>query len=165
MTEYEKRLNFLLEECLKELETIDIRPYGKILSIRENSRTKSRLGCCRQIKGGLFPQYQLEISIMLKEWESQKLKEVIIHEVLHTCKGCLNHGALWKELAAEVNKAYGYSIKRTAEPQNPENVYRYRIRCSSCGNTSYRIKKSKIVQKPEIYRCARCGGALEVDQL
>ena len=30
MTEYEKRLNFLLEECLKELETIDIRPYGKI---------------------------------------------------------------------------------------------------------------------------------------
>lgn len=165
MTEYEKRLNFLLEECLKELETIDIRPYGKILSIRENSRAKSRLGYCRQIKGGPFPQYRLEISTMLKEWESQKLKEVIIHEVLHTCKGCLNHGALWKKLAAEVNKTYGYSIKRTAEPQNPENVYRYRIRCISCGNTSYRIKRSKIVQKPEIYQCARCGGALEVDQL
>ena len=39
--------------------------------------------------------------------------QTLAHEVLHTCPGCRNHGALWKEYAARMNGAYGYAISRT----------------------------------------------------
>ncbi len=173
MTPYEKRLNELLEECLEELEAINIRPCGKILGVRENKRAKKRLGCCKQIKGGLCPEFQLELSVMLQEAEEKTLKEVMIHEILHTCRGCLNHGDRWKQLAERAGKAYGYSIKRTASFEKlgieaeKEEQKRYRIRCSCCGSTFYRARRSKVVQHPECYRCARCGSrdTLTVDQI
>lgn len=173
MTLYEKRLNELLAECLKELAAINIRPCGKILGVRENKRAKKRLGCCKQIKGGASPEFQLELSVMLQDVEEKILKEVMIHEILHTCKGCLNHGDRWKQLAERVGKVYGYSIKRTADFENlgikagAEEQKRYRIRCSCCGSTFYRARRSKVVQHPEYYRCARCGSrdTLVVDQI
>jgi len=173
MTAYEKRLNVLLEECLAELAAIGIRPCGRILGVKENKRAKKRLGCCRQMKGGTSPEFELELSVMLQDAEEKTLKEVMIHEILHTCRGCLNHGSKWKELAARTKKAYGYSIARTADFEKlgieagEEGQKRYRIRCTRCGNTFYRIRKSRVVQHPEYYRCARCGGSdtLVVDQI
>lgn len=171
MTEYEKRLKRLLEEVLEELKNVEIHPAGTITSITENRRARKRLGCCRQEGTGLRRRYRLEVSIMLLDKDDRTIKEVIAHEALHTCKGCLNHGAEWKRLAAAVNHAYGYHIERTADyagfgmEEKPEEIWKYRIRCRNCGNTGYRIKKSRVVTNPENYRCSKCGGALEVDQL
>lgn len=171
MSEYEKRLNVLLAQVLREFEAIRIYPAGKILSISENSRAKKRLGCCRQVRGGINPSYRLEISTMLRGWDDDKLKEVIAHEVLHTCKGCMNHGAKWKALAGRAEEAYGYHITVSASPDRlgtefeSKTKYRYRIKCVGCGNTMYRMKKSKVIQNIGSYRCGKCGGALEVDRL
>ena len=57
------------------------------------------------------------------------LKNTIIHELLHTCVGCMNHKAKWKFYADKVNRAYGYDdIKRTstADEKGVKEVIRKR---------------------------------------
>lgn len=166
MSAYELRLRRLMEEVILELKEIGIYPSEAIIGIKENSRAKRRLGCCKKSVYRGKISYEIEISAMLKEKDDRQIKEIIHHELLHTCKGCLNHGQEWKALAAKVNDTYGYCIKTTADfsdsPGRKEEQYRYEIRCAQCGNTGYRMKKSKVVTHPENYRCSKCGGPLTV---
>ena len=165
---YEKRLEKLMQEAILELEEIGIQPSEDIKGIKPNNRAKRRLGCCKKSVDGREVKYEIEISTILKEKTNREIKEIIHHELLHTCKGCLNHGPKWKSLAAKVNDAYGYHIKTTAELPHPEEgeakPYRYEIRCSKCGNTGYRMKKSKVIMHPENYRCSKCGGRLLIKE-
>ena len=89
--------------------------------------------------------------------------QTLAHEVLHTCPGCRNHGALWKEYAARMNGAYGYAISRTGtrEALGVADVrpVRYRLVCERCGQEFCRSRRSPLVDHPERYRC-RCGGVL-----
>lgn len=165
-TTYNLRLEKLMKEAMKELHNIDIYPAENIIGIKSNRRAKRRLGCCKKIMINGKIGYEIEISTMLENEDDKRIKEIIHHELLHTCKGCLNHGQKWKALAAEVNKAYGYNITTTARSEeinlaNPRS-YKYMIRCKKCGTTSYRMKKSKVVSHPENYRCSKCGGRLEI---
>lgn len=175
MTEFEHRINDLMEEAAGELLRIGIKPARNISGICENRRAKKRLGCCKLEKNGLRRTFRIEISTVLAEASDKVLKQVILHELLHTCPGCFNHGEKWKKLAEQVNYAYGYCIQRLSTPEElgmaameregQRLVYKYRIRCKKCGTASYRMRKSRVVEKPQKYRCAKCGGALEVDQL
>ena len=166
MSTYEIRLQRLMKDAIAELNKIDIYPSEAIAGIKENSSAKRRLGCCKKSVYRGKVKYEIEISTMLKEKNDRQIKEIIHHELLHTCKGCLNHGQKWKALAAKVNDIYGYCIKTTADiPDSAEKgvkQYRYEIRCNQCGNTGYRMKKSKVVMQPENYRCSKCGGQLTV---
>ena len=74
-----------------------------------NRRAVTRFGCCIR-RGG---EYVIELSERLLEAEERACMQTLAHEVLHTCPGCRNHGALWKEYAARMNGAYGYAISRT----------------------------------------------------
>ncbi len=185
MTEFEERITRLMKEAEKELRAIGIRPSTRILEISENRRAKKRLGCCKLVKKGFRQTFRIEISTVLAQVDDKALKQTILHELLHTCPGCFNHGEKWKKLAEQVNQAYGYRIKRlsseeelgiagpaaapgsragnSAERARPN--YKYRIRCTGCGTASYRMKRSRVVEHPEQYRCAKCGGALKVDQI
>lgn len=171
MTEFEHRLNRLMAEAISELKRVGIAPSKNISSISVNKRAKKRLGCCKYEKSGGKVQYRLEISSMLEEKDDRTIKEVILHELLHTCPGCLNHGEKWKAMAALVNRTYGYSISTTAdyralEIDMPERAkYKYEIVCTKCGKTGYRMKKSKVILHPEKYRCSSCGGALKIYEI
>lgn len=171
MTEFEIRLTRLMEDCIRQLRNIGIAPSQNIVGICENRRAKKRLGCCRILTQGRRKKYQIEIASILKEAEDTAIKEVILHELLHTCPGCFNHGTNWKKLVMQVNRAYGYQITRLGDYGKfalldlPERPYKYRIQCIRCGTISYRRKRSKVIQCPQNYRCSRCGGALEVDQI
>ena len=150
--------------CMAELDAIGIN-YGNILEVKVNMRAKTRLGRCRKTSKG----YLIEINSNLLD-ESIKelyLKNTIIHELLHTCEGCMNHGTNWKRLADKVNRVYGYNISRVGSLPKEKDVKEiikpnYIIKCSKCGKTYSRIKKSKLVQHPEHYRCGRCGGKLNL---
>ena len=59
--------------------------------------------------------FEIEVSRFLLDEAgcSEKIvKGVLAHEVLHTCRDCYEHGMLWKSYAGQMNKAYGYQIKR-----------------------------------------------------
>lgn len=131
-----------------------IQPVVKI-----NTRAKKRYGCCKLVQG----RYEIELSETLLHAPEQTVCTVLAHEVLHTCKDCMNHGGIWKTYAAVLNRCYGYEIKRTAQygqgEAPPVPQVRYMLRCESCGTMFARQKMSKLVRYPARYRC-RCGGKL-----
>ncbi|MGC2873505.1 SprT-like domain-containing protein [Ihubacter sp. mB4P-1] len=168
---YEIRLEKILRQCIIELREIGIYPSNDILSISENKRAKKRLGCCKLTEIGGEKGYQLEISSMLQGYGDRIIKDVVFHELLHTCPGCMNHGKKWKRLADSVNQAYGCSIKTHADykelslEQEIQPRYKYEIICKKCGKRFYRMRKGKVVVHPENYRCSKCKGDLIVHEL
>jgi predicted SprT family Zn-dependent metalloprotease len=107
----------------------------------------------------------IEVSSVLvsESVELIHLEDTIIHEILHTCKGCMNHGKEWKALAEKVNRAYGYDIKRTASMQeigiDVETIEsKYRFVCEGCGQVIDRMRESKFTKYPHLYKCGKCGG-------
>ena len=169
MKDFEKRLDTLMAEAVEELRQIGIFPSEHILSITENSRARKKLGCCKMYRKDGYIAYKLEISTQLSGEDDRTVKEVILHELLHTCPGCQNHGEKWKQLSQRVNREYGYAISRVASADRfyleREEDCRYKLICRNCGNVSYRIRKSKVVSRPENYRCSRCGGRIRVVDL
>ena len=135
-----------------------------IPSVRLNRRARTRFGCCIRRDG----KYIIELSAQLAEQGSEDaILQVLVHEVLHTCCGCSNHGARWKGYAQRMNDAYGYHIRRTdnyselgIEDNRP---VRYYVVCGKCGRSIPRMKRSPLVDHPERYRCA-CGGVLRVEE-
>ena len=78
-------------------------------AVRLNQRATGRFGCCR-FSGG---RYVIEVSARLLAAGAEAVGETLAHEVLHTCPGCRDHGAIWKSYAGRMNGAYGYHISRT----------------------------------------------------
>ena len=158
-----KDLMKLANECMDELEAIGIE-YGKIVEWKVNTRAKKRWGQCCKSNG----EYKINISIeLLKDDVSDKAtKDTIMHEIIHTCKGCMNHGKEWKSIASLVNDCYGfYNIKTctsaeekgiSREPRKIE--YKYMFVCETCGQEIKRQKESKFTKRYKDYKCGRCHG-------
>ena len=126
-----------------------------------NERATKIWGRCKRNPN---KSYDIEINIrLLAEANDDAIIEIMLHEVLHTCPDCLNHGPLWKQYAKEVNKAYGINISRTssAEALGVERKYKYHLQCENCGGDIYRQNKSDMVKYPNFYHCAKCGGNLK----
>lgn len=157
-------------------------PYNISENVRVNPRPKRRFGCCRR-NGDSFI---VEVSGFIMECDESKIRNVLAHEILHTCPGCNNHGKIWKEYASAMNAAYGYHIKRTSSfdemglddpaelAESADGVHgsgnaatahrrsssvKYIIKCRKCGREYPRKKRSKVVKEIGSYRCS-CGGRL-----
>ena len=107
----------------------------------------------------------IEVSARLSAAGERAVRETLAHEVLHTCRGCKDHGPRWKGYADKMNAAYGYHISRTGTwealglpDQKPVN---HLVVCERCGQEFKRARASNLVQHPERYRC-RCGGRLSL---
>ena len=160
-------LKSITDLCLEELKSIGIK-CGKIRNLEINNRAKCRLGQCTRVSIGVF---DISIAGFLLEEKNDIniLKNTVIHELLHTVKGCFNHTGKWKLLAGMVNENYPqYKIKRTFNRTEiadmtdiKEPVYRYVLKCKNCGLEIKRQRKSKAVINYKNYRCGECGGNLE----
>ena len=156
-------LNIYARICMFELDCLKIK-YAKNLTLKVNTRAKTRLGVCK--KSG--DCYEIEIAAVLLDERTPEeyLKNTLMHELLHTCYGCMKHTGRWKKLAEQVNAAYGYDVKRTASPDEeilPEALAdkpKYNIICPACGTVYERYRKSALIQHPERYRCGRCKAKL-----
>lgn len=155
--ELDERL-MMLEDKLKALGI----PLSAAIvpGVQINRRAKRRLGCCIY-RGGM---YTIEVSERILENEGL-LEQTLLHELLHTCQGCRNHGVRWKQYALRVNEALGCSIERTVPLEGePETLRReqvnYILECQDCGVRFPRSRLSKLVKYPSRYRC-RCGGKLK----
>lgn len=173
-TPFSRRLAELSETCKEMLRALGLKPAFPVGEIRINRRAKKRLGCCKLVREAGRPVFLIEISSAMENCEDAILKEVLLHELLHTCAGCLNHGPVWKENARRVNEAYGTDIRTRADTDRMPGLakdteetrtYQYEVRCSRCGGSVYRMRRSRITEHPENYRCGRCGGTLTVIRL
>lgn len=161
----QQELNRLLREQTAFLRSLSIPVSERILpEVRINTRAKARLGCCL-LKNG---QFTIEISSVLLEEEGPQaqmlLRQTLLHELLHTCPGCQNHGVLWKRYAALVSRETGCQITRTyprkSEPPSAPADFPYLLQCEQCGKLIGRRKLTAVVRDPDRYRC-RCGGRLK----
>ena len=158
------KLNSLLQEAIKEVEAVGI-TTGEIDPDIELTRTTRVFGKCRLNNND--NTYTIYISKYFLNNPTAEIKTVLVHEVLHTVEGCMNHANKWKMLADRMNNHYGYNITRTSKyvlnSEEANQIKRqYTIRCQGCGQTIYRQKKSKLVTKLYLYRCGKCGGKLEL---
>lgn len=172
-SDFAARLASLMDICIGEMRAIGIEPSRQIFAIRENRRAKKRLGCCKVVRERGRTGFVIEVSSIMERCSDEVLKDVIFHELLHTCPGCLNHGQKWKSLADRINRACGSHIRVRADSsqipglprEEEEPQYKYEIECAACGIRFYRMRRSRVVDHPEYYRCSRCGGRLRVREL
>lgn len=161
----QKYLDGLLARVMEEARAAGIPISGQIDPVvRVNRRARTRFGCCVQKNG----RYYIEIAAQMLDTDEASICQVLAHEVLHTCRGCANHGQRWKGYAARMNGLYGYEITRTDsfEKLGLEDTrpVKFMVVCQSCGRRMPRMKRSPLVDHPERYRC-RCGGRLTVEEL
>ena len=167
----QQELNNLLQNVIAECKAIKL-PVSKHIEpeVLINRRAKKRFGACKKYR----KSFVIELSEMMLNADPVYIKNILAHEVLHTCPGCQNHGKKWKYLAQLMNNTYGYKITTTTSYEkmgleNPneiggaseKNIYKYIIKCEKCGQTIYRQKKSKLITHTNNYRC-KCGGKLNI---
>lgn len=152
-----------MHECMAELDGIGIE-YGNIVEVKVNTRAR-RWGQCRVVPGG----YSININqVLLDERNDENgLKNTIIHELLHSCKGGHGHKGEWKRLANKVHRELGYNITRTSSADDkgveaetrPVRV-KYTITCEKCGRSWTRERACNLTKYTNNYRCT-CGGNLQ----
>lgn len=157
----QSELDELMAGLHRELKSLGIPVSSRLLpGVKVNTRAKRRLGCCFCQSG----RYWIEISQTVLE-DEDLLKQTLVHELLHTCPKCRDHGRQWKAYAQAVNETLGYRIERTVKTEAPMGPLRheeikYILECQSCGAQIKRMRMSKAVKYPWRYRCP-CGGKLK----
>lgn len=162
-----KDLMSLVAICKADLDNLGIK-YGNVSKWSINTRAKCRLGLCKIITNDIF-EINISEEVLKDDIDVQVALNVIMHELLHTVKGCFNHGKKWKTYAEYINnKLPQYSIKRAIKGEESgikferkPPVYRYILRCTKCGQKIKRQKETKVVTNYKRYRCGKCGGKLE----
>lgn len=149
-------------ECRAELDSIGIK-YGNIVSIQSANLTPTTWGICTK-KGDI---YKIRINkTLLESAESYKgLKNIIIHEMLHSCPNSMSHTGNWKNLARIVNSKLGYSVSRCSSNEElgvkinaMEQNSKYACKCDKCGEILYRNRICNLVKYPSHYMHKNCGG-------
>ena len=162
-----KDLMRLVDICKSDLDVLGIK-YGRVFDWSVNTRAKCRLGQCRKIGIGLF-EINISEALLKDDIDDQIALNTIMHELLHTVKGCFKHTGKWKTYAEYINsKLPQYNIKRIATQTEMNSiierkppVYKYVLRCTKCGAEIKRQKLSKVITDYKRYRCGKCGGKLE----
>lgn len=156
-------LNNSFEICKDQLAAIGFKQvYINKYKVEFNTRAKRRLGRCSKVPDG---SYLITINNTYADLNPKKAKETIMHELIHSLDGCLDHGDKWKKVVNMVNRKYGYSISRCTDAGNDykEQAFErtYMVKCAACGRETSRERISKVIQHPELYKCGLCGGKLE----
>lgn len=166
MTDKETKLTEAFEIATDMLDYLGIE-YGDIESLEVNTRAKTRWGQC--LYNRLTGSFKISVSSRLLEDDEKSEKgllNTVVHEILHTCEGCQNHGSKWKYLADKVNAEFNLGIKRcnSAAEKGVEDNYqyqrmavKYKLECPECGHIYSRRKMCFPVKHPEKCGCTLCG--------
>lgn len=159
--------------CLDEVIAAGITP-GNIAAYNVNGRLSRSWGRCKTDRLLGVSSIEIQPFLLNSKTPVEVLKMVLIHEILHSCRGCQNHGALWKSYAARMNARYHYNIARIVSAEtiaaceqagtyrrrmdNSGDSSRYAIECTTCGAIYTRSRMSDFVRCPHAYRCGNCDG-------
>lgn len=164
-----KNLNEMFNVAMEMVEACGIKT-GNIVDVTVNTRAKKRFGQCSYNR--IHNTYTIEIAAFILEddCEEYAILDTIIHEILHTCKGCMNHGKEWKRLANIVNEEWGFDIGRCGDyadfsprlakerkVERESKKYNYVFTCRGCGAKAKKTRLCDFVKHPWNYKCGRCG--------
>ena len=132
------QLDDLLAEVKQEIKH-DVPYRHDSVHVYLNNR-KSALGVCKNTING----YIIEVSKYLLKCNRELIKNVIAHELIHTVKGCFNHGYMFRAYARSLNRL-GYNVEvKNNDKQFGQNIqYKYKLTCLKCGVVFYRHRLCK----------------------
>lgn len=159
-----KNLISLANKCMAQLDEIGIE-YAQSIRWEVNTRAKKRWGLCEKHPNGVYT-ISISYRLLADDVADDGAINTIIHELLHTVKGCMNHKEAWKREAEKVNRAYGYNITRCSsaeekgvEPiENTPQVIKHQFKCKDCGQIINRLRESDFTKHYKDYRCGCCNG-------
>ena len=155
--------NKLLQEAIQKAKIANIPIAEKINpNLEINTRAKKRWGQCKNNK--LTGQYDIQLNyLLLADDKKDEAIQTLLHEILHTCKNCMNHGNTWKTYANIINNKYNYDISRTNSAESlgiVKEKSKYLLKCTGCGAEIHREKTSKLITHTNNYRCGKCKSKL-----
>lgn len=128
------------------------------IEVEVNSRAKKRWGLCTRNPNGTFT-IQIAESLLKDDVSEEATFNTIIHELLHTCPNCMNHGAEWKLWAEIVNRNTKYNIKRTtscAEKGIEAPAPKYIVACRTCNHKWHYNRAGSVIQNLSRCKCPYC---------
>lgn len=139
-------------------------PIGCVPSIKENARFTSSWGRCRRLTAHTF-EIEIKSRLLEDDVPHEVLMNTMLHELLHTCKNCMNHGEVFKRYASRLN-AIGYDIQTMvteaelkAVPSEPKR-YKYKVTCEGCGEVWNYKSRGAVVRslQRDAHSCTcQCG--------
>lgn len=174
-----KNLSRLFSETLSEAYSVGLGVSDKIVSVTVNSRLSRALGRCVQVWDAWNRCYVFKIEIqpcMLADGLDDRIpKNTIMHELIHTCDGCFNHGPEFQYRAGIVNRKLGYNVHTLSDAEQlkaagvvlKETEYHYGIVCDKCGHMVQKRKRwsSTLERIGDFRHGGTCGGSLHVVSL
>lgn len=164
----ESELNYCVEQALEVAKNCGLK-YGSIKEIKVNDRLSRALGRCCERGTSENPWYRLEFNPeMLRKCNYNFIMSTILHEIIHTCDGCYNHGANFKAAGRKVMAKYPqYKISTTSDPY--ENCVaglhysggKYAVKCDKCGTVIYKNRMRNIIKYPNTYVHKLDGGRFQ----
>ena len=137
------------------------KPYIKEIKI---TNAKSYWANVRRCDKGFAIRVSKLIELIPNEaLAKRRLEETIIHELIHTMPGRMNHGPKFKSICNKVNRVFGdkYKIGTTTDSSDygvkleDKPKQKYIITCPDCGKVYYYSRKPKY--HISMYNCSVCG--------
>lgn len=170
-----KNLQTLYKECVAEAHSIGLDISSDVVEVRINSRLSRALGRCIIQHYWDGDKYVIEVqpNMLRDEVEVMMSKNVIMHELIHTCPGAFNHGQNFQRRAALVNRKLGYHVGTRESVENLEAAgvqlkrksAKYALKCVKCGKEYPKQRWCAALETPSRYRCGVCRGELHTISL
>lgn len=166
-----KNLMAVAKKCMKILDSLNI-DYDKDTEFSINYRARKRFGMAKYNKDTGCCSISIASGLLYDEVPDKSLETVVLHELLHTVSGAMNHGKKWQSLANKVNKEFLYKITVTSSTDDynltgrskefftPKKTYKYAIQCADCGQIYKYQRMCDCIRFPELYHCGVCGSKL-----
>ena len=159
----------IMKDCMKELDSIHLATYSRrIISITINNRLSRSLGRCRRKYGDFY--IELAGKVARDDVDLHFIKNIIMHELVHTMPGCFNHGPEFHRIGDMVSRKLGYHIDTHETVENMEAAgvkpiikseeAKYALVCKKCGAKIYKMRWCNALANPGNYRHTACGGDL-----
>lgn len=128
------------------------------------SRARSKWGSVKY--NSLFDAFELTISDVFEEIKDEKkaknrLLSTVIHELIHTIPGCMNHGSNFKYYAVLVNREYSFLHVQRCTSMEEYGVERkknpkYTVRCADCSREWKFMRRTSTIDRLQKCYCPYC---------
>lgn len=154
------------EKCLFSYLTKDYWCRGLYYSTRKSRN----IGVCYTSHDSMA--WCVVINDKLLQCSTDKIRQILVHEIAHACVPKDHHGWLWQQTADTLGRQWGYDATRLCSDREITDVCctskerKYIVECPVCGvQWKYKVK-CHTVKYPMLYHHTKCGANLvRIDNL
>lgn len=148
----------IAEECISEMKRVGIPVRDNEIADIKTDNIDS-FGSCTD--DGYYKNFIITIrnDLIQDICPLVDLKQIIIHELIHTCPRCWVHGKTWRKYAMIMNDAYGYSL---LEDKDYDSIFHkdkpilHKYVCTKCGSVFNSRENGEFA-----YKCSFCSSWYE----